>query len=284
MLGDPALPQSRPVDWNDPAPAGWLNAARQLPMKIRALIVDDQLIAREAIRRLLATESDIEIVGLSATGSEALAAIKNDSPDLVFLDVRLPDMDGFSVLEELPPERLPVVVFVTANDEFALKAFDVHALDYVVKPISEERLQRALQRAREHLQRRGGGTVDERLGALLRDLKTSPRQTDRLAVRSGGKVVFLRLADIDWVESADNYVKLHVGNETHMLRETMNALEQKLPTDRFLRISRSAMVNVEKIKELHPMFHGEYVVVLTNGARVNLTRSYRDKLAVLGVT
>ncbi|TAL03547.1 MAG: response regulator transcription factor [Verrucomicrobia bacterium] len=252
-------------------------------MKIRALIVDDQLIAREAIRRMLTTENDIEVVALSTTGQEALEAIKTHSPDLVFLDVRLPDMDGFSVLAELPQQRLPVIVFVTANDEFALQAFDVHALDYVVKPISPERLQRALQRAREHLQQRRGGNMDQRLGALLRDLKTSPRQTDRLAVKSSGKVVFLRLADIDWVESADNYVKLHVGSESHMLRETMNALEQRMPADRFIRISRSALVNVEKIKELHPMFHGEYVVVLTNGTRVNLTRSYRDKLELLGV-
>lgn len=270
-------------DWLSQSAIGETTAYTQT-MKIRALIVDDQLIAREAIRRMLAAEPDIEIVGQPATGREALEAIKSQAPDLVFLDVRMPDMDGFSVLAELRQDRLPVVVFVTANDEFALQAFDVHALDYVVKPITPDRLQRALQRAREHLQRRQGGNFDLRLGALLKDLKTSPRQTDRLAVKSGGKVVFLRLADIDWVESADNYVKLHVGNEAHLLRETMNSLEQKLPPDRFMRISRSALVNVERIKELHPMFHGEYVVVLTNGTRVNLTRSYRDKLELLGVS
>jgi len=252
-------------------------------MNIRTLIVDDQLIAREMLRRLLKDETDIEIVGMSATGREALEAIKQHSPDLVFLDVHMPDLDGFGVLAELPEHHTPVIIFVTANDDFALKAFDVHALDYVVKPISEERLQRALKRARDHLRSRQGGDLNQRLNALLNDLKSSPRQTDRLAVKSGGRVIFLRLSEIDWIEAADNYVKLHTGGEAHLLRETMNALEKRLPADRFLRVSRSAMVNTEQIKELHPMFHGEYVVVLRSGAKVTLTRTYRDQLQKLGL-
>lgn len=252
-------------------------------MTIRTLIVDDQLIARESLRRMLKPETDIEIVGMPATGREALDAINQLKPDLVFLDVHMPDFDGFSVLAQLPAERAPVIIFVTANDDFALKAFDVHALDYVVKPITEDRLQRALKRARDHLRSRQSGDLSQRLGALLSDLQTSPRQTDRLAVKTGGRVIFLRLADVDWIEAADNYVKLHVGPEAHLLRETMNALEQKLPADRFMRVSRSGMVNIEQIKELHPLFHGEYVIVLRSGAKVTLTRTYREKLKQLGI-
>jgi two-component system, LytTR family, response regulator len=233
-----------------------------LQMKIRTLIVDDQLIAREMLRRMLKDEPDIEIVGQPATGREALEAIRQLAPDLVFLDVHMPDLDGFGVLAQMPPNVAPAIIFVTANDDFALKAFDVHALDYVVKPVSD---------------------LNQRLNALLEDLRSSPRRTDRLAVKTGGRVVFLRLSEIDWIEAADNYVKLHAGAEAHLLRETMNALEQRLPTDRFLRVSRSAMVNVEQIKELHPMFHGEYVIVLRSGAKVTLTRTYRDKLPLLGL-
>ena len=144
-------------------------------------------------------------------------------------------------------------------------------------------MHRALKRAREHLRGRRSGDLNQRLNALLDDLKFSPRQTDRLAVKTGGRIVFLRLSEIDWIEAADNYVKLHAGNETHLLRETMNALEQRLPTDRFLRVSRSAMVNIEQIKELHPMFHGEYVIILRSGAKVTLTRTHREKLGQLGL-
>jgi len=268
---------------------GHLKAGRRLrtksffEMNIRTLIVDDQLIAREMLRRLLKDESDIEIVGMSATGREAIEAIKQFSPDLVFLDVHMPDLDGFGVLAELPEGQAPVIIFVTANDDFALKAFDVHALDYVVKPIGEERLQRALKRARDLLRSRQSGDLNQRLSALLSDLKSSPRQTDRLAVKTGGRVIFLRLNEIDWIEAADNYVKLHTAGEAHLLRETMNALEERLPVDRFMRVSRSAMVNIEQIKELHPMFHGEYVIILRSGAKVTLTRTYRDKLQQLGL-
>ena len=200
-----------------PRPQGNLKAGRRLrtksffEMNIRTLIVDDQLIAREMLRRLLKDESDIEIVGMSATGREAIEAIKQFSPDLVFLDVHMPDLDGFGVLAELPEGQAPVIIFVTANDDFALKAFDVHALDYVVKPISEERLQRALKRARDHLRSRQSGDLNQRLSALFSDLKSSPRQTDRLAVKTGGRLIFLRLNEIDWIEAADNYVKLHTA-------------------------------------------------------------------------
>jgi two-component system LytT family response regulator len=229
------------------------------PAKIRTLIVDDQLLAREMLRRMLKDEADMEIVGMPASGPEAVEAIHSLSPDLVFLDVRMPELDGFGVLAQIESDRMPAIIFVTANDDFALRAFDVHAVDYLVKPCTRERFQTALQR------------------------KAQPRLAERLPVKSEGRIIFLRLPDIDWVEAADNYVKLHVGNEAHMLRETMTSLESKLPAERFLRISRSAMVNIEQIKELHPMFHGEYVVILRNGARLTLTRGYRDKLQQLGL-
>jgi len=254
------------------------------PNKIRTLIVDDQLLARELLRRMLKNEPDIEVVGMPASGREAVEAINTLAPDLVFLDVRMPELDGFGVLAQINGTRMPVIIFVTANDDFARRAFDVHALDYLVKPCAVDRLQTALQRARKQLQRNQAGEIQRRLEALLGDLKARPKLAERLPIKSEGRIVFLRLSDIDWVEAADNYVKLHAGNETHMLRETMTALEAKLPSERFLRISRSAMVNIEQIKELHPMFHGEYVIMLRSGARVTLTRGYRAKLQRLGLT
>ncbi len=264
----------------DPA-AG--RALRYCAMSIRTLIVDDQLLAREALRRLLAAEPDIAIVGLAASGREALDAINESSPDLVFLDVSMPDLDGFAVLTQIKPGRMPMIIFVTGHDDFALRAFDVHALDYLVKPCTPDRLRSALERVRQQIRREPPGEMQRRLTALLRDLKSAPQQTERLAVKTEGRILFVRLADIAWAEAADNYVKLHAGSDTHLLRDTMNGLEERLPGDRFLRISRSTIVNMEHIKELHPMFHGEYVVVLRNGARLTLTRSYRDKLQQLGM-
>jgi two-component system LytT family response regulator len=253
------------------------------PMKIRTLIVDDQLLARELLRRLLKDEADVDIIGMPVSGLEAVEAINTLAPDLVFLDVQMPELDGFGVLAQINRAHMPVIIFVTANDDFALRAFDVHALDYLVKPCTTDRFKTALQRAREQISRNQTGEIHQRLNALLEDMQSEPRQSERLAVKSDGRIIFLRLSDIDWVEAADNYVKVHVGNEAHLLRETMTALERKMPADRFLRISRSTIVNIEHVKELHPLFHGEYVVVLRNGARLTLTRGYRDKLQRLGV-
>lgn len=247
-------------------------------MKTRTLIVDDEPLARERLRQLLAGESDIELVGECADGREAVAAIRETSPDLVFLDVQMPELTGFEVLEQVRGGRLPAIVFVTAHDQFALKAFEVHALDYLLKPFDRDRFQTALRRALDHIRRNQAGELDQRLSALLRDLKPPARTPDRLAVKSGGRVVLVRVDDIDWVEAADNYVELHVGAESHLHRETMADLEQMLPPARFMRISRSAIVNVDRIKELQPLFHGEYAVILRNGTRLTLSRSYREKL------
>ena len=252
------------------------------PSRIRTLIVDDQAIARDFLCHMLRHEEDIEIVGTAANGLEALEAINRLAPDLVFLDVQMPEADGFSVLNQIEPSRMPVVIFVTANESFALKAFDVQALDYLVKPCTRDRLGLALQRAREQIRRDQAGATEQKLSALLNDFRAKPRHPERLAVKSDGRIIFLELTDLDWIESADNYVNLHVGAQAHLLRETMSALETRLPVDRFMRISRSTIVNINRIKELQPMFHGEYVVVLRNGTRLTLTRSYRDKLGQLG--
>ena len=253
-------------------------------LKIRTLIADDQSLCRAVLQRLLQNEPDIEIVGTSASGREAVEAINRLQPDLVFLDVQMPEMDGFDVVNQIRCPRLPVVIFVTANQEFAVKAFDVQAIDYLLKPCNRARLQTALQRVRAQLQRHQNGEVHQKLAALLEEARPALKPAERLAVRSGGRILFVRLTELDWVEAADNYVKLHAGQEAHLLRQTMTALESKLPAGLFLRISRSVILNVERVKELHPLCHGEYVVVLRDGTRLTLTRGYREKLLQMGVS
>jgi two-component system LytT family response regulator len=253
-------------------------------MKIKTIIVDDEALARGRLRQLLETETDIEIVSECSHGGEAVAAIKKESPQLVFLDVQMPELDGFGVLEKIRGEAMPVVVFVTAHDKFALKAFEVHAIDYLLKPFDKERFQAALKKARTHLKQSESSGLNERLSALLADLKPEARHPDRIAVKVSGRVLLVRTAEIDWVEAADNYLSLHIGSEAHLLRETMTGLEGRLDPKQFIRISRSTMVNVERIRELQPMFHGDYVVILRDGTKLNLSRGYRDKLQQLGLT
>jgi two-component system LytT family response regulator len=253
-------------------------------MKIRTILVDDQPTGLAVLRDLLHhSEPDVEIIGMAAGGREAVESINRLAPDLVFLDVQMPEMDGFEVVAQIKLRQMPVIVFVTGRDDLALKAFEAHALDYLVKPCKMDRLKSAVQRARQQIQSRQSGEIEEKLDGLLNDLKAGSKYPERLAVKSDGRILFLRLTDIDLVEAADNYVKVYAGKETHMFRETMTALEEKLPPDRFVRISRSTIVNIESVKELHPMFHGEYIVTLRNGARVTLTRGYREQLRQLGV-
>ena len=252
-------------------------------MQIRTLIVDDQLIARELLRRMLMEEPDVEIVGSCSTGLEAVEQIETLKPDLVFLDVQMPGLDGFSVLARLKIKPMPEIIFVTANDDLAVKAFEVNALDYLVKPATMERLGRALQHARDHLRHHRAGQSAGQLTALLQDLKTEPRRTGRLAVKADGRILFVKMEDIDWVEAADNYATLHVGAESMMMRETMATLETRLDPCGFVRVSRSAIVNTERVRELQPLFHGEYALILQDGTKLTLTRSYRKNLARLGL-
>jgi two-component system LytT family response regulator len=246
--------------------------------KIKTMVVDDEPMARERLVGLLGQEKDIEIIGECADGSQAVNAIQQKQPDLVFLDVQMPACDGFGVLQQLDAERLPAVVFVTAYDEYALKAFEVHAIDYLLKPFGRDRLQQTLQHAREYVERRRAGDLGRRLMALVQDIKPEPQRLDRIVVKSGGRVFFLRTDDIEWVEAAGNYVRLHLASDSHLFRETMNNMESRLNGRQFVRIHRSRIVNTDRIKELQPWFNGEYVVVLNNGTRLTLSRGYREKL------
>jgi len=247
-------------------------------MKIRTLIVDDELLARERLRHLLANEPEIDLIGECSNGSEAVAMIREQRPDLVFLDVQMPELDGFGVLQEIDTTPRPAIVFVTAYEKFAVRAFEVHAVDYLLKPFDRGRFQAALQRALERFRQPQSVALDERLSNLLAELKSSPKTLERLAVKSAGQVVFVRVADIDWIEAADNYVELHVGNNSHLLRERMSVLETRLPQHQFVRISRSAIVNLDRIKELQSLFRGTYTVVLQDGTRLTSSSTYRDKL------
>ncbi len=245
-------------------------------MSIRILIIDDEPLARERIRAMLAGEEEVEIVGECGDGVEAVAAIRKTSPDLLFLDVQMPGMDGFGVLRQFRPEELPVVVFVTAYDRHALKAFEVHALDYLLKPFKQSRFREALQRAREALSNQRAGAASQGLLELLARAKPEREFVSRIAVKTGERTLFLRTDRIDYVEAAGNYVVLHSGKENHVVRETLAALEEKLAPKAFVRINRSTIVNVEQIKELQPLFKGEHVVVLHNGKQFSLTRGVRE--------
>jgi two-component system LytT family response regulator len=247
-------------------------------VKIRTLIVDDEPLARQRLRALLEADPDIDLVGESGDGKQAVADVRRLRPDLLFLDVQMPVLDGFGVLSALAGAAVPVVVFVTAHDSYALKAFEVHALDYLLKPFDRARFGTALQRAKAQVQQNKAGALDERLLDLLQTVQNRRPVAERLVVKSGGRVTFVRIEDIDWIEAAGNYVRLHVGTEDHLLRESMGGLEGKLDANRFVRIHRSTIVNIERIRELQPAFHGDYVILLRDGTELALSRSYRDKL------
>jgi two-component system LytT family response regulator len=246
--------------------------------KIRAIIVDDEPLARERLATLLASEPDMEIVAQCRDGEEAVAAIQEHSPELVFLDVQMPQMSGFDVIETVGTEKMPLVIFVTAYDQHALRAFQVRALDYLLKPFDRDRFSEALTRARKQIEREETGDLGRRLLALVKDLRRDQPRSDRLVVKSGGRLFFLRMDEIDWIEAAGNYVRLHVGNTSHLLRETMNAIEGRLDPEKFFRIHRSRIVNMERIQEMQPWLNGEYAVVLRTGTRLTLSRGYREKL------
>ena len=247
-------------------------------MKIRTLIVDDEPLARQRVRDLLAQDPDIHLVGECGDGRQAVAAVQALKPDLMLLDVQMPALDGFGVLQALDGTELPVVVFVTAHDRYALKAFEVHALDYLLKPFDRDRFASALERAKAQVQQGKTGSIEQRLLAMLQTVQERQPAPERLVVKTAGRFSFVRIKDIDWIEAAGNYVRLHLGKEDHLLRESMAALETKLDAHSFVRIHRSTIVNLERIRELQPTFHGEYVVVLRDGTELTLSRTYRDKL------
>lgn len=242
---------------------------------IRVMIIDDERPARQKIRHYLQSEPDMEIVGEAGSGREAVESIQQNRPDLVFLDVQMPGLDGFGVLEALDFEPLPQIVFVTAHDHFALRAFEVHALDYLLKPFDPGRFEKVLDRAREFIKR--GADESESLSKLLEELRGRPRHIERLLIHCEDRAFFLRVDQIQWIESAKNYVRLHVDKNVYSIRGTIEGLNKRLDPARFLRINRSQIVNLDSIKELQPWFHGEYRIILKDGTQMNWSRRYLDR-------
>ena len=247
-------------------------------MSIKAVIADDEPLARERIRTLLASEQDIEVVAEAANGVEAVQLVREHHPDLLFLDVQMPGLDGFGAIEQLAGEALPSVVFVTAYDEYALQAFEVHALDYLLKPFNRTRFQKTLRRAREHVLGRANGDLSKKLVSLLESLRGNRLHLDRIVIRNAGRVTFLPTNEIDWIEAAGNYVKIYSGKEQHILRETLKNLEARLDPAVFVRVHRSTILNVERIRELQPLFHGDCIAILRDGTRVTCSRSFAGRL------
>lgn len=250
---------------------------------MRVIIVDDEPLARDRLRALLSKEADVQIAAECGDGREAVAAIKRDNPDAIFLDIQMPELDGFGVLAQLKGGKVPLVVFVTAFDEFAVKAFEVHAFDYLLKPFDKDRLKHTVARLRDQLKTSNPGDLTEKLSALLETLKhpaaaAGTPTNERIAVKLDGRVIFVRPTDIDWIEAQDNYVKLHVGREAHLVRDTLANFESRLDAKRFIRIARSTIVNIDRVREMQPMFHGEYVVILHDGSKLTMSRGYRETL------
>ena len=245
---------------------------------IRALIVDDEALARKFIRRMLRDDRDFEIIGECGNGKEAVARIKEDIPDVVFLDVQMPEMDGLAVLESVGIERLPEIIFTTAYEQYAIRAFELHALDYLLKPFDQARFKDAIKYAKERF--RSGHQNDGRtqIRALLENIKNKSQYLERLVIKSGGRITFLRTDEINWIEADDKYVHLHTGKARPMVRQTLSAMEEQLDPAKFRRVHRSAIVNVDRIAELQSLFSGEYSILLQDGTKLTLSRNYKDKL------
>ena len=268
-------------------------------MPIRVLLADDEPLARRRLLRFLRSEPDADVVAECASGSEAARVLREGEPvDLALLDVQMPDLDGFGVIAEVGAERMPPIIFVTAYDAYALRAFEVHALDYLLKPVTADRFREAFTRAREHLDRASTASMGRRLKALLANVLAAEQGTngvgagdpiamperqrfaDRLTIKDNGRVFFVRVTDVDWFEAHGNYVRVHVGTTTHLIREALSVVEASLSPDRFARIHRSTVVNIDRIRELQPWFAGDYIVLLKDGTQLKLSRTYRDQLQV----
>jgi two-component system LytT family response regulator len=245
-------------------------------MSIRTLIVDDEHWARTRIQSLLEAEKDFEVVRACESGDDAACAIATLAPQVVFLDVQMPGLDGFGVIDAVGVDAMPLVVFATAYDQYSLRAFEAHAFDYLLKPIDPERFQRSLARVRKEIL--VGSSREAALRSLLASRPAERRYLQRVVVRTAGRVVLLKAVDIDWLEGSGNYVTLHVGRATYLLRESLNALERKLDPDQFVRSHRSAIVNVDRIRELGPWSGGEQALVLQDGTRLTIGRVFRARL------
>jgi two-component system, LytTR family, response regulator len=300
-----------------PSPKKHRPTSPVVPHPVRTLIVDDEPLARTRLRELLGDEEDVHIVAECGNGADAVAAIAREQPDLVLLDIQMPELDGFGVVRAVGVDRMPAVVFVTAHDEHAVAAFEVHAVDYVLKPVDQDRFAEALRRAKHRIAGTAAGAAGrdadrdlrQRLAALVAEVSaavasgaatppmgppadtpastpastpvTGPGGVPRLAVKGEGRVVFVRTPDVDWIEAMDNYVRLHVGREVHVMRETLSSLETRLSGSTFLRIHRSTIVNVDRIREVQPWFAGDYVVILADGTKLTTGRRYRAAVQAL---
>ena len=247
-------------------------------MKIRTLIVDDEPLAREWVRNGLQSEPELEIIGECGDGFEAVKAIAADKPDLVLLDVQMPGLDGFGVLASVDSADMPAVIFVTAFDRYALKAFEANAVDYLMKPFSGERLHEAVERARAAIDKSASKNLKAALHALLHDIQKERAYPEWLLIKKGDRSVFLRIEDIDWIESARNNVRLHVGKDVYVYHETTSGIEARLDPKHFFRIHRSTIVHIERIRDMHPWFNGDYAVTLKDGTRLTLSSTYRERL------
>ena len=249
---------------------------------LRVVIVDDELLARQRIEDLLAKEAHVEIVAQARDGNEAVETIRRVAPDLVFLDVQMPKVGGFEVVEAVGVEAMPAVIFVTAYDEYALRAFEINAVDYLLKPFDQERLNKAVARAKRAIGRQApAGEIEERLRRLLKEVRGEPRYLKRIPVKTSRDTTLILTEAVDWVSAAGHYLELHVGGETHLIREQLARLEAKLDPERFVRIHRSVIVNVDRITSLRPLFNGDHVVVLKGGRELNVSRTYHEKLLEL---
>lgn len=252
---------------------------------IRALIVDDEPPARDIIRRMLKDDPEIEVVGECSNGREAIKSLEELSPDLLFLDIQMPEMDGFALLESLEEKSLPVIIFVTAYDRYALRAFEYYALDYLLKPFDHERLEKAIMRAKANLLEKNAEDRSRQMLALLNQINARSEYRDRFVIKSNGRVLLVNAEEVDWIETSGNYLLLHEGRNSHLIRETLNNLEQQLDPRKFLRIHRSTMVNINSIKEMHVHFNDEQVVILKDGSQLTLSRRYKEKVSrLLGTT
>ncbi len=245
---------------------------------IRTIVSDDEPLAREKLRILLASETGVRIVAECRDGRQTIDALQTYKPDLLLLDIQMPGADGFQVLSAIPADDMPLVVFTTAYDQYAIRAFETHAVDYLLKPFDHERLHKAIERIRSELLKTNDREMTQRILDLLAGTRAESRVTKRLAIKAAGRVVFLDVEEIDWVEAAANYVRLHVGKESHLLRESIGRISERLDPDRFVRVHRSTIVNVRRIKELQPCNSGEYIVVLKDGKELSCSRGYRTEL------
>jgi two-component system LytT family response regulator len=246
-------------------------------MSIRTIIVDDVELARERVKMLL-DDPEIEIVAECENGREAIEAIQNLKPDLVFLDVQMPKIGGFEVVETIGAERMPAVIFVTAYDEYAIRAFEINAIDYLLKPFDEERLKKAVERAKREIKKQELSLgIEEKLRKLLKEVKTEPQYLKRIPVKSARGTTLVLTEEIDWISSDRHYLEIHIGNEMYLIREKLSELETKLDPQVFMRIHRSTIVNLDRIKSFHPLFNGDQLIILKNGRELNLSRTYHDK-------